>query len=419
MIWSIRSWARDNSELLVTTLIQLSLVLFILGFHALTNTTVIVCTALVLFINDLKANMRVLSNKYFLSFISFLLLTAVSVLWSANTKEGLKYVELRLLLLLFPYIFCSVSISVKSLRKIFLTFISALILGLIVGGLNSSYNYWLTVDSGYFYNDNLVGILNKQATYFSIYINCGIIALVYLYNRGNNVARWIFLGIGATFVFALLLLAVRTSILTFVLLIILISIYQIIKNASRKKGILGIIGLFFVLLLIFTLPQTANRFKSLTTNLDYQFDNPNPVNHFNGEITSDNWNGLNLRRALWHCGKDIIKQQPLLGVGGGDYKEAMITQFESKNFKYALQQNFGIHNQFLYAWISFGAIGLLVFLSSILIPMIFAYDKQNFLFLAFILIFLISFLTENTLNRYIGVYFYGLFNSLLFFCDEK
>ena len=375
--------------------------------------------ALVLFTANWESLKKVITNRYFILFTTFFLLSLLSTLWSEDVRSAFKYVELRLLLVLFPFIFCSTDLKVKHSREILFVFITGLFTAALVGFANSYYDYHSTLDTGYFFNDNLIDIFNKQAPYFSLYVNVALVFIVFLINGLSTVKKVFLILLGLLLCIFQLLLAVRISILALTILLIVFTIKQLITKSTTMGKVISVVSLLIVGGLVFTLPQTSNRFKSMLSNLDYQFDNPNPVNHFNGEISSENWNGLNLRLALWHCGKDIIKNNVFFGVGGGDYKAEMRSQYEIKKFIYAKEQDFGVHNQFLYSWISWGAFGLLIFLISLVYPTMAAFANRNYPYLIFLFVISISFLTENTLNRYIGVYFFGLFNSLLFFQRAK
>lgn len=415
----MRAWLITYRELVIVRLIQISIMLFVLGFHGWANTAVIVCTAFTIFTNTLNQTKLVLANKYFLIFISYFVLTALGVLYSTDIHEGLKYVEQRLLMVLFPFIFISHSISYAKRNAIFFSFIFSVVMGLVIGFFYSYYNYWLTSDSGYFYNDNLVELIVKQATYYSIYINVVLLLIIFILPKLKSKVRTALIFFIPILITAQILLAVRISILTLLIIAISLIIYALITKSSKLALLIVSACIIVCISIVFMFPQTLKRFESMMTNFEYRFDNPNQVNHFNGEISSENWNGLNLRLALWHCGIDIIKERPLIGVGTGDYKSSMRAQYKDKNFLYAIERDFGVHNQFLYTGISFGLIGALIFIGSILLPVLSAGIKQNYLYIGFALIIGIGFLTENILNRYMGIYFFSFFNAFLFTTGKK
>jgi O-antigen ligase len=159
-------------------------------------------------------------------------------------------------------------------------------------------------------------------------------------------------------------------------------------------------------------PKVLKRFGSIT-HFEYRFDNTNPINHFNGEIKAENWNGLNTRLALWTCARDVIKEKPILGTGIGDVQDDLVKAYKEKNFIFALESNYNSHNQYLDVLLSNGALGLFVFLSFLIYVIQYARQTKNWLLLTILFVFLMSFFTENILNRNQGVVLFSLFIFLL------
>ncbi len=411
---NMKEWLQKNNSLTSIRLVQISLALFIFGYHDVANMVVVLVFLLSLWSLGKDGLKTMIQNKYVWFFWGYVLITLLGISYSSNVSQGFKYVEMRLLLILFPVIFFSLrnSILVLTILRWFILMVFA---GAFIGLINSTILYIQTMDFGYFFNDNLVSLINKQATYYSIYVNLALVFIVYFFGKFSDKEKAIYLIIGSILILFQILLAVRISLFTFLILIFL-GVFNLPVKKRRLYGASAVLGVITISILsVLFFPQTINRLKSMSSNFRYEFDNPNPVNHFNGEVKSENWNGLTLRLALWHCGIDIIKENPVFGVGSGDYKGEMNLQFEKKNFIYALDQNFGVHNQYLYSWISFGLLGLLSIYLLILPSARYAWLYENHLYLSFVLIFFLVFITENALNRYMGIYIYGLFNSSLFF----
>ena len=119
------------------------------------------------------------------------------------------------------------------------------------------------------------------------------------------------------------------------------------------------------------------------------------------------------RLIIWSAVKTILGQNLILGVGTGDIQDELNEEFRSKgNIKLA-EVNTNTHNQFLEILIEHGFIGLIMFLSMILMMFYIACKRRNILYLMFVLLVVISFLFETMLNRLAGVTFFSLFSFLL------
>ncbi|MBP9151809.1 MAG: O-antigen ligase family protein [Flavobacteriales bacterium] len=123
-------------------------------------------------------------------------------------------------------------------------------------------------------------------------------------------------------------------------------------------------------------------------------------------------NSSALQRWVYlQVGWSILKENLLLGVGTGDvfdaYKQAYTV--DDRGMEKQFQ---GIsHNQFLSIGITLGIIGLAWFLFAMAYPL-FVY-KRDYLYVAFILLMAVSFLSDNTFDRQSGVTLFAFFNAFL------
>ena len=124
----------------------------------------------------------------------------------------------------------------------------------------------------------------------------------------------------------------------------------------------------------------------------------------NGSSTIQRW-------VYMEIGWSILKANPFFGVGTGDvlssYRDAY--EVDSRGLEKAYQ---GIsHNQFLTIAIAFGFFGFTWFVLSIIYPVI--RYRNDYLYMAFVLLMVVSFLTDNTLDRQSGVTLVAFFNAFL------
>ena len=96
-------------------------------------------------------------------------------------------------------------------------------------------------------------------------------------------------------------------------------------------------------------------------------------------------------------GWEVIKQSPILGVGFGDLRD----QCRSKHLEmYGYQAPSVLpHNQYVTITAASGVVGLLIFLFALLYTLYHQQSYKDNLFSGVMLIFLLSFMVENTLER--------------------
>lgn len=126
------------------------------------------------------------------------------------------------------------------------------------------------------------------------------------------------------------------------------------------------------------------------------------------------------RMEAWKASIRQIACHPLFGVGTGDVKDVFLEELQQTGSPID-----GIlvrsHNQYLSFAIAFGWVGLAVCLFSLLYPPIATRKRRarNPLYLAFLLIFLLSMLTDDPLERQDGVTLFAFFNSLFLFLSPN
>ena len=126
-------------------------------------------------------------------------------------------------------------------------------------------------------------------------------------------------------------------------------------------------------------------------------------------------NSVTQRIEYLKTAKGIINDNFWFGVGTGDVKNAFDKQYEINNSRLPENKRLRAHNQYITFLLTFGIFGFIVFIVSIFYPVIKLDTYKNYLFLAFLLIALLSFMNEDTLETQIGVTFFSYFYSLFLF----
>jgi O-antigen ligase len=123
--------------------------------------------------------------------------------------------------------------------------------------------------------------------------------------------------------------------------------------------------------------------------------------------------GLAERLVLWECAWEIVKRNPVCGVGTGDVKTELIKVYAEKKFGKGVEAAYNPHNQYLQTAAALGLPGLAGLLALALAPLVRSVRRRHFLFLNFLLIVGLNSLTESVLEVQAGVLFVALFYLLL------
>ncbi len=125
------------------------------------------------------------------------------------------------------------------------------------------------------------------------------------------------------------------------------------------------------------------------------------------------------RLEFWKASIGIIKENFWIGVGTGDIEQAFEEQYEEYQSYLAPEWRHRAHNQYLAIFVSFGVIGFLLFIFSLLYPAIKNQNLHDYLYFVFFFILLLSMFYEDTLETQAGATFYAFLNSLLLFARKK
>lgn len=159
----------------------------------------------------------------------------------------------------------------------------------------------------------------------------------------------------------------------------------------------------------------ADNKSTMATRVDevmYELDRYRKVGDPNGH-------SVTMRLEFIRAGLDIIKHDWLVGVGTGDTQLAFDEAFDRIDTKLDPRWRLRAHNQFLTLFISFGVFGFLWSLFSWWWP---AWRNQAFrqpLFVAWAIIFLLSCLSEDTIETQPGATFFALYYALFVFAAPR
>ena len=346
-------------------------------------------------------------RKLYLILFSLLYLWHVAgMLWSYNTAFGVFDLEVKLSLVIFPFFFfLSMPIDRHRLELVLTAFLSGLMIICLASLVNAGINYTETTDKWVFFYNKLS--LHTHPTIQSIYLLMGIAILFYLMVNETKLRLLRNNGFLANcviiFILFIVLLSSKTGTIIMLLFIPLLLGYFIIRYRKWKLGLIilfgGVASLF--LLFMFT-PLKHHRIASLYRQM---------------QLDKEEMYKKNIRFAIWEAAVKVIRDSPMLGVGTGDIKDELIKGYESIGFERGTRTRLNAHNQYLQTFGTLGIVGIALLVLGLLIPFIHSMRGGDELYIAFLILVGLSFLTESFLETQAGVVFYALFNSLFGFKD--
>ena len=137
------------------------------------------------------------------------------------------------------------------------------------------------------------------------------------------------------------------------------------------------------------------------------------------QTSSPEGNSFFQRIEYWKASLEIIKHNFWIGVGTGNIHKAFEQQYDAMASNLSRKNRMESHNQYLFIFLNLGIFGLGWFLFALIYPGLKTGRVFHSIYPAFLLIILISMLTEDTLETQAGVTFFAFFNSLFLLRSEE
>ncbi|MFA8449244.1 MAG: O-antigen ligase family protein [Bacteroidales bacterium] len=125
------------------------------------------------------------------------------------------------------------------------------------------------------------------------------------------------------------------------------------------------------------------------------------------------------RLEYWRTASQIIKSNFWIGVGTGDVPTAFDNQYIKMKTQLKEKFRFRAHNQFLTIFLTFGVFGFLYFLFVLFYSIGKSKLFSDFFMITFLLVALVSMLTEDTIESQAGVTFFAFFFTFLLFSRKN
>ena len=349
--------------------------------------------------------------RIMLLFVGVYLIHVAGLFNSENFDQGTFELEKKLAMLIFPMaIYFSPRMEWRKIKNVLLSFAGSCVIVMIVCFLVAVYRWYDKSDILYFFYHTLSETVGMHASYLSMYCCFSIAILLFLTHREGNFGQsrkhkvLIIIAI-MILILGVLLLSARMQLLILFLGLILYAFVRLVRKYGLAKSLIGsmLIGLIAIFITLL-FPLNRERFKQV-------------INYRNEYSISSKWGEQQFRVLIWSCAYEIIKSKPIAGVGTGD-GEDMLQDCYLKNeygsLTYFPNSRFNAHNQFLETAIQLGIGGLLILILSTIIPLYRAWRQENVFYVVFILIFMLSCMTESMLESQSGIIYFAFFNSFLF-----
>lgn len=196
----------------------------------------------------------------------------------------------------------------------------------------------------------------------------------------------------------------RINILAFFAVVGMGSLLLLFKRGNTKL-LMGAVASVFLLvwgIIQFAPAPLAARFTGLN-NFGYTLQAPE----------MSDFNGITIRLAEWECVREAIARTPWYGVGQGGAQPVLRVVYAEKNFVVGMSYDFNAHNQLYETRLANGIPGLVVLVLLFVAGFYRAWRTKNYLLLAFLVFYFISFLSESMLERQKGVMLFCMVGAWL------
>jgi len=340
-------------------------------------------------------------NKYALLFIVLYLIYLIGMLYTNNTDHGWMDMQIKLSIILFPIILSAEGEMDFNKQKWFgVAFISGAVLN---GIICMCYATWLYFSYGILHFTYMEFSKFLHPSYYTMYIDMAFVFIYYaLTVKKNELTKTIRIFIYCCAIFLLIMVMLLQSKMGQIVTGLLLLQYFLLKKSPFKLVTAIIIVALLVTSFISGHPKQS-RFIAIGNIMSGKKVDVQSVESNQARVL--------VYKAAW----EVIKNNPVIGSGTGDAKYALMKQYQKDGMTGAYREQLNTHNQYLQTTVAVGVPGILILLSNLFIPMLITIKRKRFVYLMFLLILSINFLTESMLEQQAGTMFYGLFNSLLMF----
>lgn len=347
------------------------------------------------------------SDKAFWALLSVFFIHIAGLFYTENFDYALLDLKIKVPILLLPIVFAS---SVRLSKVQFKRVLEVLVLSAFASSIYAFIIYLL-----YFGNEIKelreissiishirLSLLNAIASFAAFYLVFKHKKLFSIYSISLLIISiWLFVFNG--------ILGARMGILVYFVMAALFAFYLIYTMRKWWLTISLIVAVFaFPIITYLSIPSVKMRVDEIGFEVN---------NYKNGGDASGQ--SIAQRFVYWKIAIDLHRTAPIIGIGTGDIKDAYANYYLAHPD--LLQEKFQhrAHNQYLSILVTFGIIGLLIFLYGVISPMFYLRKQFDYFYIVFFISFLLSMTMEDTIETQAGVTFYAFFNVLFLYARPK
>lgn len=350
------------------------------------------------------------STHLLLLFIILLIWQIFGLIQTDSLSSGIERIYKRASFILFPLALFNPSIKIKEnlrfLLKLFAICLFVYFLFCLAIALNNS----LTMVDGklkfnpyhelYTYESYFTGLrlaVGAHPSYIAMYALLALLISIdniFEKQKQSWLIFWVIASIA--FIVFIVLLSSRSGVIAAIITLPLFILYRL-RGSIQTWLLLGILVVSISGVSIMAL----NNARVKTSLKDVS------ENKINEVLNED------IRVTIWKSAWEVIKVNPVMGVGTGNASTELKKEFLKKGYTEGLYDSLNAHNQFLEIQLENGIIGLVIFLLLLGYGLYIAVSENNYFLLAYIIMTIIFFIFESMLNRLAGVMFFPFFMFLL------
>ncbi|MGV6830253.1 MAG: O-antigen ligase family protein [bacterium] len=343
-------------------------------------------------------------------FLSFFTINILSLLWTEDLNRGLNEITNKWAFLVLPLLYFGIKKIKVNYELIFKAFIISVILFGLILTFSSVVNI-LGEDRSLieFFTKNVrfklvkISPISFHPPYLALFLNLCLIILLHLKWQKKIETKFLI----PIIIFICTLLYINSSMMGFACFFVITVVYLIF---TLSKKLIKYIFVFLVLFSsIFSLVFNEEISEALKFDLDPKVDYWETPKY---RILRFFDEGDPTRKENWNISREIIQTNTLFGTGVGDFVNEL--QKRRNKDQYAYKNRLNSHNQYISVLGKIGILGGIIFLGILAFNFIVAINNKSFLLMGFNIIFVLSFFTENILDRQWGYLLFCFFNYFIY-----
>lgn len=345
---------------------------------------------------DYWRSIRVLKRSpIYLAIIAYYLTLSVSMIYSEDVRQGVRSLELRLPLLLVPFLLASFEFNNEVIKGIFLCYVVSILTATLFSLVSTILVFKIDFSDWSYFSwvvGNTIGLsLNHYALFVMFAIVIAAVGTVEykMMKLSLCVAATLYL---TAFLF---LLSSRMAIIIFIVIFIgyLVKLIAVAENRRVVLMLTAAAGVFLLVVgsLTFAVPYLRDRVGQAFAGIE-----DDPRYH----TFSASWNA--------------IREHPVLGVGIGDVQSMLNHQYSKIGYDEGLRFEYNSHNDWLNVYLAVGFLGFASLIAIFGTLAKKALQEPAYLRWSAIFAYFLASQTETILNRQKGVLLFSFIITVMF-----